>query len=75
MLYSARRLVARQNGSAHLSFAVAAFLTDSKSIHSTITIVLDYSTLLTVGCATRVSRAVEVGSVVGCGTGSFGLVM
>jgi len=70
MLYSARRLVAKQNRSAHLSFAVAAFLTDSTSIHSTISIVLDYSTLLT-----RVSRAVEVGSVVSCGTGSFGPVM
>jgi hypothetical protein len=58
MLCSARRPVARQNGSAQLSFAVAAFLTDSKSIHSTISIVLDYSTLLTVGC---VSQAVEVG--------------
>jgi len=56
----------RQNGSAQLSFAVAAFLPDSKSICSTISIVLDYSTLLTVGCATCVSWAVkvEVSSVV-----------
>jgi len=43
-------LVARQNGSTHLSFAVAVILTDSKSIHTyyytyqcTISIVLDYS--------------------------------
>jgi len=43
-------LVARQNGSTHLSFAVAVILTDSKPIHTyyytyqcTISIVLDYS--------------------------------
>jgi hypothetical protein len=61
-------VVARQNGSAQLSLAVAAFLPDSKSIHSTISIVLDYSTLLTVGCVTCVSRAVELGSIIGCST-------
>ena len=41
-------------------------LTDSKYICSTISIALDYSTPLTVGCAMSVSRVVEVRGVVGC---------
>jgi len=65
----------------HLSFTIAAILTDSKSIHSTISIVLDYSTPLAVGCVicTCVSRVVVGGVVtVGCtstSAGSFGPVM